>query len=128
MLLEKSKQFMNRPEIEINTDFSSEIETFQSETLRPILKMKNDTLLSIFKNQLYQKSISIAQLNEEEKLDFISKLIKNDLSLKSFFIGLIVSDFNTNELQIYLANAKEINKRITTLLIERIRSQWERVS
>lgn len=119
---------MNRPEIEINTDFSSEIETFQSETLRPILKMKNETILSVFKNQLYQKSISIAQLNEEEKLDFISKLIKNDLSLKSFFIGLIVSDFNTNELQFYLANAKEFNKRITTLLIERIRSQWERVS
>ncbi|MEY5049287.1 MAG: hypothetical protein RLZZ175_2646 [Bacteroidota bacterium] len=116
-----------RPYIEINTTLSGEIEHFQSDTLRPILKLQNELLLSLFKHQTLTTKVSIKNIDETQILPFIDTTIKKDISFKSIFIGTIIAHFNEYELEYYLFNKQEINKRIISMLIERVRSQWQKI-
>ncbi len=116
-----------RPHIAIDTTLSGEIEHFQSDTLRPILKLQNELTLSLFKHQTLTTKVSIKNIDETQILPFIDTTIKKDISFKSILIGTIIAHFNEYELEYYLFNKQEINKRIISMLIERVRSQWQKI-
>ena len=100
-----------------------DIEFFQNETLRPILKMKNDVILEFFNSYIHQKKINWTQKSIEKKEEFIYQNISKDNIFKNAIIHLIVGNFLLEEYLEYTSKAKEYNKRIWKMIQQRICSQ-----
>lgn len=116
---------IERPSIKLNNNAeTSDMELFQNQTLRPILKHQNSMILNLFKAQVESQKIIFAEIQEMKVLHFIETTIKRDNTFKSLLIGITIGLFDENELRFYLNHKSEINKRLVNMLIERVRSQW----
>ena len=99
------------------------IETFQNETLRPVLKLQNEVYLSVFENYAIKLKSAFKTLSTEKKWIFIEQSIQKDIALKNIFIGITIGMLTDEELEVYLLETKTYNKRILTMLIEKLRNQ-----
>jgi hypothetical protein len=102
---------------------STDEEKFQTLTLRPILKLQNDLLLGLFKNHITESKIMYYSLSPENKILFIENSLQKNIVLKNKLIGVTLGMLTIEELAVYSADTNLYNKRIMSLLIERIRSQ-----
>lgn len=114
-----------RPKIEtLSKDkISLSAEEFQNQTLRPILKMKNEILLAFFKSHIEKKKIKWSGINKEKKETFIYDSLNKDHNFKNAIIHLIAGNFTIEEYHLYAKNQKENNKRIWKMFQQRIFSQ-----
>lgn len=123
--LEKEEFLLSlRPTIELDLTLSeNKFAQFQNHTLRQILKMQNTMILSLCNNifKLKYKDFRDCDLNIKRTL--AEKAIRNDLNLKHLLFGLVVGQFTSTELDFYIEHKSEINKRLSTLIIERVKSQ-----
>lgn len=110
---------------EVNED-SSAAEAFQNQTLRPILKMQNALLLAAFKPIFAQYKNEFYTLNVRKREVYINNIFQKEAKFIHFLKGMIVGMFSIAEYQIYTENLNDLNKRLTSMLQERIRSQVER--
>ena len=102
---------------------SSPQEIFQNQTLRPILKLQNEVYLSLFANYVARQKTDFNSLSKSKKADFITQSLQKDLVLKNTFSGITVGMFTLEELENYYLDIKDYNKRIITMVIERLKSQ-----
>ncbi|WP_262148739.1 glyoxalase [Chryseobacterium foetidum] len=108
-----------------NTDATTPIELFQNQTLRPILKLQNDLYLSLFKNYAIRQNSDFETLSVPKKNIMIEQSLQKDSVLKNTFIGITIGMFTHEEMKIYISDSKVFNKRIMTMLIERLKSQMK---
>jgi hypothetical protein len=112
-----------RPQIESDKNITLALEKFQNESLRPILKFQNELILLVFQQTLLEFKIDFENFSSTKKLAKITEILKENLQVKQFYMGLIVAFFTKIEFEFYTDNKKEVNKRIVSMLIERIASQ-----
>ena len=115
------------PKIDSNDTTVSEHESFQNETLRSILKFQNELIIQYFEHFIVESKIEFIKLKYTHKITKINDLFKTNIQFKQFYLGLIVGYFSSPEFQFYTLHKKEINKRIISMLIERICSQIETI-
>ena len=115
----------NRPEIKktITFDSMSSDERFQNETLRPILKLQNPLLISVFTNYIKKRKGVFYDLSLEKKITYIENSLIKDQKFRSFLKGLIIGHFTIAEYQKYSLNSSSLNKRIINMLIKRLQDQ-----
>ena len=113
-----------RPKINVSNrrEVHLELELFQNEVLRPILKMQNDIILKTFHNHIEKSSIKWTELNQIKKIKCINDQLSKNFQIKHLIIGLIVGHLNEIEINQYLRNTKEYNKRIIQMAKQRIQS------
>lgn len=116
------KQFRGETIGEINYLTSPE-EYFQNTTLRPILKIQNDLFIDIFIQYCIKQKNTFFNLPINKKLQYIEQNIQNDMKFRDFLKGIVIAFFTLDEYQVYSKNASNLNKRIITMLIERLKSQ-----
>ena len=104
-------------------DSTSEIEKFQNQTLRPILKLQNDIYMALFKAYSVRQKTDFDSLTKDKKRIFIEQSLQKDIALKNTFLVITVGMFISEELENYILDSKEYNRRIITMLMERIKSQ-----
>lgn len=104
---------------------TSETETFQSKTLRPILKLQNEIYHMLFHDYASRKISDFNSLTAEKKLSFIDQSLRKDHALRNIFIGMTIGMFTAEEMKTYIPDKNIFNKRIITMLIERLKSQME---
>jgi hypothetical protein len=109
----------SRPLLELKKADSIE-ENFQNETLRPILKLQNDLIITLAQEFLKNKNVSWEKIKEKNPLQWLSLNIKRDLPFKNLLIGMVIGQFNGEELKEYLSFQKEMNKRIINMMTERM--------
>lgn len=113
-----------RPTLEIPTfEESTAVEKFQNEVLRPILKLQNEIFLAFYKAFLARQKLDFTSLNPEKKRNFINQSFQRDANLKNICLGLTLGMLTAEEFEIYNLDDKAYNKRIFTMLSERISSQ-----
>ena len=98
---------------------TTEIETFQNTTLRPIIKMQHDILLKIFNEYLEKKKIDIVTISKEKRNEKIANILQKDQLFKKLIIGCVVGHFSKEELSSYFKNENEFNKRIIGIITKR---------
>ena len=107
----------------VNSETTTETEIFQNQTLRPILKLQNDLYLSMFINYAFKQKADFSSLSISKKQIFIEQSIQKDAVLKNTFIGIAIGMFTIDEMEVYQSDNKVFNKRIITMLIERLKNQ-----
>ena len=111
------------PSIQSKEQVSVE-EKFQNETLRPIIKLQHELILSCFKHYLAANKIQLEVQSEDKKRDFIQKCLMKNAQLKSDLRSLIIGLFTIEEYTEYLKNSSQINKRINSIIQSRITSVY----
>lgn len=104
-------------------DQSSEEEQFQNEVLRPILKLQNDLILLSFQSYLSINKINFNSFTVDKKLHLIESTVQKDSKLRDTLKGIIIGLFTSNDYLLYSNNPSNYNKRIRSMLIERLKSQ-----
>jgi hypothetical protein len=107
---------------EINSQTSEE-ELFQNQILRPILKLQNELFIEQFKNYIVKNKAQFSQFTVEKKLNYIEISILNDNKFRNLLIGTTIGLLQIEEYKLYSKNTSALNKRIITMLIERLKSQ-----
>ncbi|WP_298778558.1 glyoxalase [uncultured Polaribacter sp.] len=100
---------------------TSDIEKFQNEVIRPIIKMQHQLLISSFKYYLVKRKIDLAVLSENKKRSRVSSVFKTDNNYKNLTLGFIIGHFTEKEFLFYLNSSSEINRRILQIISERIK-------
>jgi hypothetical protein len=107
--------------LNLKTTISTE-EKFQNETLRPIIKMQHDLFVKYFSLYLRTKKCQFDSLTSLKKEAFIAAAFKKDVAFKSEIKGMILGHFTVFEFTIYSSNKSDFNKRILTMVQQRINS------
>lgn len=102
------------------TENSKEVEQFQNEVLRPILKFQHT-----FFEHYFNSNSQFLKLIQEKKsrLEFqnkISQFISNQANIKHQLIGSVIGLLADEELNYYQSNSAELNKRISQMVCQRI--------
>jgi hypothetical protein len=106
----------------LNSETSSD-EIFQNQTLRPILKLQNDIYLEVFKNYISKSKLNFSNFSIEKRMQFIENSIQKDINFQNILKGITIGLFTVDEYLIYSKNSSNLNKRIMSMLIERLKSQ-----
>jgi len=106
----------------INSQSSAD-EFFQNETLRPILKLQNDIFIEVFRNYIAKSKTDFYHFSMERKLQFIENSIQRDIKFRNSLKGIVIGLFTVEEYSRYIQNSSDLNKRMMSLLIERLKSQ-----
>jgi hypothetical protein len=110
-----------RPIIYSEDKTKTEIEKFQNEVLRPILKFQHSILEIEIKNNLLIEKL-LKQIHTSERKRSLIKGIISKTEVKHQLIGQITGLLTKAEYQFYFSNKKESDKRIFAMLLERILS------
>lgn len=116
------KDFRGEPFGKLTSETSDE-EFFQNETLRPIMKLQNDLLIAVFQNYMATSKVDFRQISTEKRMIFIENAIKKDIKFQNSLKGIVIGLFTVEEYERYKNNSSALSKRITNLLLERIKSQ-----
>ena len=102
--------------IKVNT---TDVETFQNEVLRPIIKMQHDLLIAFLENYLQKRKIDFAILSEQKKRARIKSILEKDIQFKNMIVGSVLGHFSVKEYDLYNINSSEFNRRIRQIIIKR---------
>lgn len=118
------RQRPDLPISKIKDNMSSE-EYFQNAVLRPILKFQNDILIEVFKTYIQKRKNVYNTLNVNQKLNYVAHSIQKDTKFRNQLKGMIVGLFSLEEYELYIKNSSALNKRMTSLMIQRIQNQLQ---
>jgi len=99
---------------------TSNIERFQNEVIRPIIKMQNNFLVVFFEDYLKNRKIEFYILKYEDQENKINTILTKDINFKNILLGSIVGHFDENEIKVYLKSTSELNKRIIQIIKQRL--------
>jgi hypothetical protein len=113
----------NRGEaIGVVTEQSSKEERFQNLTIRPILKLQNDLFVEVFKNYVSKHKNEFYAFSVEKKLQFIENAVQKDIKFRNSLKGMVIGLYTIDEYAEYVLNSSNLNKRMMTMLIERLKN------
>ena len=93
-----------------------DIEKFQNQVIRPIIKMQHSLLIALFQDYIKQRNIDFIDLKKEKQLNRISTILKKDTNFKSIISGIVIGHFSLNELNFFVQNSSELKKRVTQIV------------
>lgn len=103
----------------VNDNMSAD-ECFQNATLRPIIKMQNHLLIVVFRNYIAKRKNAFYDLSLPKQLDYIENAINKDMKFRNSVKGMIIGQFTVEEYELYILNSSALNKRMMTIVKERL--------
>ncbi len=118
-----------RPTVNADPDAaSSDVERFFHATLRPVLKLQNETLLTIVARGVGKRVKGLADFAPDDQRERLMQALAGDSRLKRTLVGVVYGMLTAQELAFALDHEAEVRRRIVSLLGERVRSQSEAVA
>jgi hypothetical protein len=102
---------------------STSEESFQNQTIRPILVLQNDLFIDVFKNYVAKYKNDFYQYPVEKKLVYIENAVHKDIKFRNSLKGMVIGLFTIAEYSEYIRSSSSLNKRMMNILIERLKSQ-----
>lgn len=114
-----------RPELPnvVNGAEISEIELFQNEVLRPIMKFQNEVLTTLFISNLKKRDVDFSKMNLNGRIAYVTNVIKKDLGLRNVLIGMVLGLLTVEEIGQYYQYETEYRRRISKMVIDRLADQ-----
>ncbi len=106
-----------RPKLHFEIEAKTELEKFQNQTLRPILKFQHDLTLE----HLHASRFKLDKYKIESKTFHaaLKKFMSNDLSFRNILIGTICGLMSIEEFQFYSNHKAELTKRMLSMQLQR---------
>ncbi len=101
-----------------------EIEKFQNDTIRPIIKMQHNFLIISFKNYIKKSKTDFYNIKTEKQKEKINSILTKDIIFKNMILGGILGQLNDTELIFYLKDSSELKKRILQIIKQRLQDSF----
>tara|TARA_B100000508_G_scaffold137355_2_gene131749 strand:- start:37572 stop:37943 length:372 start_codon:yes stop_codon:yes gene_type:complete len=101
----------------------TEEELLQNEVIRPIIKLQSDLIKAIVLNQLKGMNVDLNSMDQFKRKKQINSLFQKNQQFKREIIGMVIGQFDLNELDTYFKFQKEINRRIVQIAGNRMVDQ-----
>ncbi len=111
-----------RPLVATETEREGDMENFQNQTLRPILKLQNDLLVRVFDHHLQKRKTragGAAPLPD----NFIQGIVQKDAALRHLLIGLVAGHFTLAEWAFFATHEAELTRRTASMIVQRLQDQ-----
>ncbi len=102
---------------------SSVMEYFQNKTLRPILKLQNQALVTTFNGLYTGKKDAFTRMSDIQKRLCIRDVLSKDAIVRNVILGLVLGMMTEEELGFFFEHEKECRKRIMDMVAERLAGQ-----
>ena len=102
-----------------------DIEKFQNEVIRPIIKMQHSLLIALFQDYIKQRKIDFINLKKEKQIERINTILTKDTNFKSIILGIIIGHFSPNELKFFFQNSSEFKKRVIQIAKHRLQDNQQ---
>ena len=112
----------------LNLKKSSQItdeESFQNDTLRPIIKLQSPVLIESYRNYIIKHKNVFYELSNEKKLDYIENSINKNQKFRNLLKGMIIGLFTIEEYHIYKKNSSSLNKRMMNIVLKRLQDNLQ---
>ena len=112
----------------LNLKKSSQItdeESFQNDTLRPIIKLQSPVLIETYRNYIINHKNVFYELSNEKKLDYIENSINKNQKFRNLLKGMIIGLFTIEEYHIYKKNSSSLNKRMMNIVLKRLQDNLQ---
>ena len=112
----------------LNLKKSSQItdeESFQNDTLRPIIKLQSPVLIETYRNYIIKHKNVFYELSNEKKLDYIENSINKNQKFRNLLKGMIIGLFTIEEYHIYKKNSSSLNKRMINIILKRLQDNMQ---
>jgi hypothetical protein len=113
----------DRPLVPTEPTAVSTAEQFQNQTLRPILKLLDGSLQTLWHHHWPKRKTPFDRFTGPEKIAHIERAVREDTRLRLQLIGMVMGHFTPDEWQTFTADEAELTRRIVTLLIQRLQSK-----
>jgi len=110
--------------IKVATDSSND-ESFQNTTLRPVIKFQNDLLLAAFRNYVVKHKGHFFEIGQEKQFKYIENAIQKDIKFRNSLKGMLIGQFTVEEYERYIQSSSALNKRMMQMVIERLKDQLQ---
>ncbi|CAM1353188.1 glyoxalase [Tenacibaculum halocynthiae] len=120
-----SKKISIRPVLNLSS--SIPIEDFQNRTVRPILKLQNELIVELFMFFCAKQKIEILNIKREKFNNTVNTITRKNITLRNQLLGLIIGQFTVKEFEFYKENDSEVNKRILTMIGQRIKDNQSEI-
>ncbi len=114
-----------RPVLDLDASAAQPMETFQLQTLRPVLKLQNPLLLRLVARYVVKYHTGFARMSRTDRRATLRNLLKQDGRLKRTLFGLVAGQFTEDEFAFYLDHQGEVRRRLVALLIKRVEDQLD---
>ena len=104
----------------LNLASKSVDEDFQNRTLRPILKLQHSIILQVFTHFALKHKTDVSALTVDKLESYVGSITKKNTVLRNQLLGLAIGQFTEEEFEVYKQNDVEFNKRILTMMGQRI--------
>lgn len=111
-------------DIEFNGE-KSELELFMHDTLRPILKFQNASIVRMIEQDRYFDRDILLTKNSQNRLKYLKEYLSKQANLRLHLQGCIIGMMTQGELTFYLDEKVLLNKRILEMIIIRYLSTLE---
>ena len=112
----------------LNLKKSSQItdeESFQNDTLRPIIKLQSPVLIESYRNYIIKHKNVFYELSNEKKLDYIENSINKNQKFRNLLKGMIIGLFTIEEYHVYKKNSSSLNKRMMNIVLKRLQDNLQ---
>jgi len=112
----------------LNLKKSSQIsdeESFQNDTLRPIIKLQSPLLIETYMNYIDKHKNIFYDLSNEKKLDYIENSINKNQKFRNLLKGMITGLFTVEEYLEYKKNSSSLNKRMMNIILKRLQDNLQ---
>ena len=116
-----------RPQLSdlVNTG-TLEIEKFQNDTIRPIIKMQHNFLIISFKNYIKKSKTDFYNIKTEKQKEKINSILTKDIIFKNMILGGIIGQLSDEELIFYLKDSSELKKRTLQIIKQRLQDSFSK--
>ncbi|MFD1552550.1 hypothetical protein DNU06_15730 [Putridiphycobacter roseus] len=104
---------------------TNEAEAFQNNTLRPVLKFLNHTILSTVQAGILRVNKQFTTLSPTKQVAQIKMYLNKNQQVKAILQGHVVGLLTSDELKYYHTEFSNTNKRIQQMLETRVLDQME---
>ena len=98
------------------------LSVFMHRTLRPVLKQQHDIICTIIWNDRNLIKTDFSIETALRNTAYLKTFMQKNIELRSVLIGSIIGNFTLEELEFYLQNQKDANRRIIEMIITRFLS------
>jgi hypothetical protein len=101
-------------------------EYFQNTVLRPVLKFQNELLCRVAIDAVKTLNPAFNQQAERKQKQFITTALTSNAALRNTLLGIVIGMFDEEQLIKFLADRKELSKRIQLMLQVRVLEQYQK--
>ena len=108
-----------RDEILTKISEQTPIEQFQNTTIRPILKYQHSILIVFFNSNVHVQYIVSANYSLLKKQNQLKLFVSKQLAFRAQLLGIVTGLFTDAEFEFYLSEKVNLDKRISSMILER---------